>query len=144
MNGAIKMNQKAFGRKRSWPNLGTIPAFPGGTEENHKNLSEDGRCAGPESNWALPVYESKAWPLDLPVRLIFVVEWFNFDLLLKVLNLILVSEEQAQSPVKKKFISAAPNLFLSRLPWFAYTNLCPTLRAPCNVHAMFSFFKQFP
>jgi hypothetical protein len=38
------MKWKRSGRKQSWPNRGTIPALPGGTERHHENRSHDSRC----------------------------------------------------------------------------------------------------
>jgi hypothetical protein len=38
------MNWKGFGRKQSWPNRGTIPVFPGGTEESHERPVKHSRC----------------------------------------------------------------------------------------------------
>jgi hypothetical protein len=42
------MNWKEFGRKQSWHNFKTLSQhLLGGTEENHKNLTEDSRLPGP-------------------------------------------------------------------------------------------------
>jgi hypothetical protein len=51
-------NLKGFGRKRSWPNLKLLSqTLPGGTEENHENLSQD--CWPPcrDLNPGPPEYE---------------------------------------------------------------------------------------
>jgi hypothetical protein len=39
--------------------------FPGGTEENHKNIGQDSRCPSRDSNTALPALT----PLPLPLLL---------------------------------------------------------------------------
>jgi hypothetical protein len=45
----MTMNWKGFGRKLSWPNLKVLfQHSPGGTEENHENLSQDSRSPGPK------------------------------------------------------------------------------------------------
>jgi hypothetical protein len=36
------MDQKGFGRKRSWPDPGTAPYFPEGIRKITKKLSQDG------------------------------------------------------------------------------------------------------
>jgi hypothetical protein len=38
--------------------------FPGGTEENHKNISQDSQYPVQDSKWESPRYESKAMPLE--------------------------------------------------------------------------------
>jgi hypothetical protein len=58
-------NSIGFGRKRSWPNRGTIPAFEG----YHENFSQDSRGLGRDSNRASPEYESKNVPLRQPAQL---------------------------------------------------------------------------
>jgi hypothetical protein len=55
------MKWKASGRKRSWYNRGiNIPAFSSRT----KNITEDGRCPGRDSNRAPIKYKSQALPLN--------------------------------------------------------------------------------
>jgi hypothetical protein len=43
-NFIILSDNSIDGRKRSWPNEGTIRLFPGGTEETTKEISQGSRC----------------------------------------------------------------------------------------------------
>jgi len=55
------MNWKGFGRKRSWPNFKVLSwHLPGGTEENHKKLSQDSWSLGRDLNPGPPKYESRS------------------------------------------------------------------------------------
>jgi hypothetical protein len=50
---------KRFGRKRSWANFKVLPRHsPGGTEENHENLSRDSRSPGRHLNPGPHEYEA--------------------------------------------------------------------------------------
>jgi hypothetical protein len=40
------VSSKVFGRKTSYPMGVTFKHFPGGTEENYENLSQDSWCLG--------------------------------------------------------------------------------------------------
>jgi hypothetical protein len=49
------MNWKGCGRKRSWPNFKVLSRhLPGGTEENHENLSQDSRSPAESLNTRPP------------------------------------------------------------------------------------------
>jgi hypothetical protein len=57
------MNWKIYVRKRSWPNC-KVPSrhLPGGSEENHENLSQDNLPLGVDFNPGLPKYEAGVLP----------------------------------------------------------------------------------
>jgi hypothetical protein len=53
------MNWKGCGRRQSWPNFKLLSQhLPGGTEDNHKNLSEDNRSPSRDLKLGLLEYES--------------------------------------------------------------------------------------
>jgi hypothetical protein len=54
-----KMNLKGFGRKRLWPNFNTLQRHsPGGTQENHKQLSQGSRSPSRDLNLRPPEYKA--------------------------------------------------------------------------------------
>jgi hypothetical protein len=49
------VNVDELRRKQSWPNFKALSQhLPGGTEENHKNLSQDSQSLGQDLNLDLP------------------------------------------------------------------------------------------
>jgi hypothetical protein len=52
------MNWKGCRRKRSWPTFKALPRnSPGGTDENHENLSQDSRSPDRDLNPGTPECE---------------------------------------------------------------------------------------
>jgi hypothetical protein len=60
------MNQKGFGRYRSWCNQGIILELA--WKENHENSSQDSPCLSGDLNQAPPEYKDRALLLDHRVR----------------------------------------------------------------------------
>jgi hypothetical protein len=54
------MKCEKFGRTLSWPDMETIPAVSGETEENHEEPHQDSRCPCRDSNQAPCEYMSRA------------------------------------------------------------------------------------
>jgi hypothetical protein len=49
-------------------------SFPGGTEENHKHLSQNSWCPSGDSNQVPPKYKSRVLPVDQPIQ------WISFSM----------------------------------------------------------------
>jgi hypothetical protein len=62
------MNWKRFRTKLSWRNRILSRHLPGGTEENHENISQNMRCHGRDSNWVPPECKFRVLSLCHPVR----------------------------------------------------------------------------
>jgi hypothetical protein len=70
----LKMDWKRCGKSRSWPNLRYCPEiYLEGLGESRRDLMEDNRCPGRDSNPTSPEHKLQAFPIE-PICF---VSWFD-------------------------------------------------------------------